>query len=126
MQFRKKPVVIDAILYNGDNHQEVIDFTNGTAKYQAAVGGDEKGAGHPQLYTRLTIETLEGVYLCSVGDYVIKGVKGEYYPCKPDIFEMTYEKVENPIAGSNGLQVEADSDLNQVTAQGEINIGPPL
>lgn len=80
MKYRKKPIVIEAIKWDGkltsiecfnipEVHQE-LDCDN------------------------LYIPTLEGVMRAEVGDYIIKGVKGEFYPCKPDIFEDTYEKVD--------------------------------
>ena len=78
MKYRKKPVVIDAILY-ANNPIQCVDFTEG----QAQIG--LKG---------IIIPTLEGNHLAKPGDYIIKGVKGEFYPCKPDIFEQTYEKVD--------------------------------
>jgi hypothetical protein len=79
MKFRKKPVVIDAIHYTGDNLEAIAVFMN-----RVVSSGDGM----------LRIETLEGVHLASPGDWVIRGVKGEYYPCKPDIFAMTYEPAE--------------------------------
>ena len=90
MKYRKKPVVIEAIQLNENNFEEVESFI-----------GCEKGAF--RHYTNeqrflsktkpegLNIKTLEGLMLASIGDYIIKGVKGEFYPCKPDIFLMTYE-----------------------------------
>ena len=78
MKYRKKPIVIDAIQYNGKNKVEIQLFMN---RYL-----DETSKG-------LKIPTLEGYMFASVGDYVIKGVQGEFYPCKPDIFEQTYELV---------------------------------
>jgi hypothetical protein len=51
----------------------------------------------------LKIQTLEGDMIASIGDYIIKGIKGEFYPCKPDIFEQTYEKVEPGPVVSNGI-----------------------
>lgn len=81
MKFRKKPVVIEAIQYKGDNKQEIMDF----------VGEDcRTNTG----YDFLTIVTLEGNHKAEINDWIIKGVKGEFYPCKPDIFEETYDKVE--------------------------------
>ena len=80
MKYRKKPIVIDAILWNGRNSWEVIDFINNETLY---------------LFTEqdtLRINTLEGCMKVNLGDYIIKGVNGEFYPCKPDIFEKTYEK----------------------------------
>lgn len=79
MKFRKKPVEVEAIQYNGDNAYEIINFTE---KHAAKTMGES-----------LTIKTLEGQMQCAVNDWVIKGVKGEFYPCKPDIFEATYEPV---------------------------------
>lgn len=75
---QKKPIIVEAIEYTGDNKREIIDFTNGLALTNTC-------------YDHLTIPTLEGDHNCSVGDYVIKGVKGEFYPCKPDIFLATYD-----------------------------------
>jgi hypothetical protein len=80
MKFRKKPVVIEAIQWNGKNYSEVNKFF-GCDKFIS--DGD-----------RVVIRTLEGRMLAEVGDWIIKGVKGEFYPCKPDIFEKTYEKVD--------------------------------
>lgn len=80
MKFRKKPVVIEAIQYTGGNEIEIIEFTEG----QAMKNIYEEG---------MIIPTLEGAHKASVNDWIIKGVAGEFYPCKPDIFEQTYEKV---------------------------------
>jgi len=78
-KYRKKPVVIEAIQYIGNNVEEIRKF----------VGKELDGNGHD-----LFIDTLEGTHICSPNDFVIKGIKGEFYPCKPDIFEATYEFVE--------------------------------
>lgn len=90
-QFRKKPVVISAVQYDGSNEKEIIDFTGGAAKYKLAVGSSADGEGGKQSYESFTIPTLEGNMQIAEGDFVIKGVKGEFYPCKSDIFEQTYE-----------------------------------
>ena len=79
MKFRKKPVVVDAVKWNGDNFEEVEGFD------APITPAPDKG---------LYIDTLEGKMLCRVGDWIIKGVKGEYYPCKPDVFDQTYEPAE--------------------------------
>lgn len=84
MKYIKKPVEIEAIQYNGNNMTECIDFL-GYANYYTAWNGDG-GA--------LFIKTLEGDMKVSLGDYIIKGVKGEYYPCKPDIFEESYNSAD--------------------------------
>ena len=80
-KYRKKPVVIDAIRYTGDNILEIKQFAKN--KIWTNTG-----------YSHLTIPTLEGDHKCDVGDWIIKGIKGEFYPVKNDIFEATYEKVE--------------------------------
>jgi hypothetical protein len=80
-QYRKKPVVIEASQWNGKNHQEILDFTEGT-KIRKHYDSNS-----------FIIPTLEGEMTASVGDYIIKGIQGEFYPCKPNIFELTYEEV---------------------------------
>jgi len=79
MRYRKKPVVIEAIQYTGENLDELRAFVPEEFR-------------NNKIYEPLGIKTLEGVLNISQGDYIIKGVKGEFYPCKPDVFEMTYEK----------------------------------
>ena len=79
--YRKKPVVIQAVKWTGENNIEVLEFCSSC--YITSSGKTKD----------LIISTLEGDMSASVGDYIIKGVKGEYYPCKPDIFDMTYETV---------------------------------
>lgn len=90
-KFRKKPVVIEAVQYNGSNHEEIISFVGKSANYKANVGSSSDGKGGLQSYSKLTITTLEGEMLVSENDWVIKGVKGEFYPCKPEIFSATYD-----------------------------------
>lgn len=77
-KFRKKPVVIEAIQFT-NNFKEIETFCEGAFDWS-------DGKSH--------IKTLEGEMKASVGDYIIKGVNNEFYPCKPDIFEKTYELVE--------------------------------
>lgn len=92
-QFRKKPVVIEAIQFTDESKDRCFNFVRCNCYPQH----DEKGA------PVLKIQTLEGDMIASIGDYIIKGVKGEFYPCKPDIFLATYDKVEPGIVVSNGL-----------------------
>jgi hypothetical protein len=85
-KYRKKPVVIEAFQWFGDHRQEedpewIVEAIKRSEVY--FVGQD------------MLINTLEGTMTCDEGDYVIQGVKGEIYPCKPDIFALTYEKVED-------------------------------
>jgi hypothetical protein len=85
--FRKKPVVIEARQFTPDNADAVAAWCGGRVERLA------KPSDPTDVFTGLDIATLEGIMRASVGDYVIKGVKGEFYPCKPDIFEATYEPV---------------------------------
>jgi hypothetical protein len=79
-KYRKKPVVIEAVQYDG-SIRSVSSF-------------NIPEIGQDFLTDDLMIPTLEGNMYASVGDYIIKGIKGEFYPCKPDIFEATYEEIE--------------------------------
>ncbi|GEO08751.1 hypothetical protein [Segetibacter aerophilus] len=81
-KFRKKPVVIEAIQYTGKNQAEIISFTGNKAKTLGDQG------------TSIMIPTLEGDMYANAGDFIIRGVSGEFYPCKPDIFEITYEPAD--------------------------------
>lgn len=81
-KFRKKPVVINAVQWDGNNGVEVATFLEG-ASFSFSDAGD-----------KVFIETLEGEMTATILDWIIKGVKGEFYPCKPDIFEATYDRVE--------------------------------
>ena len=93
MKYRKKPVVIHAIQWNGLNFKEIENFAGYGVAILEEVRKPNMDMNIPGDY-RLSIRTLEGVMDARKGDYIIRGVNGEYYPCKPDIFEKTYEKVE--------------------------------
>lgn len=85
MKFRKKPVVIDAVQFTGDNALAIWAF----------MGRPDLAANLELHDTDLPIvETREGTLVASLGDWIIKGVAGEFYPCKPDIFAATYDAVE--------------------------------
>lgn len=83
-KFRKKPVVIEAVEWTGANHLITETFMKGSGAY---ISRDNRILGE------IVVPTLEGEMRARVGDWIIKGVKGEFYPCKPDIFEATYEAV---------------------------------
>jgi hypothetical protein len=85
-QYRKKPVEIEAIIFRRNNWNDVLEFTNNTAHTLSIERRIDSVA-------TCIIPTLEGQHIATEGDYIIKGVKGEFYPCKPDIFDATYEKV---------------------------------
>lgn len=122
MKYRKKPVVIEAFLYDGeftgrDSNPGVPGWamnalTTGTIWFK---GGD------------LFISTMEGVHHASVGDYIIKGVAGEIYPCKPDIFAKTYEAADADtpiILGDNAYReivvAGPDNEILAVITSGNI------
>ncbi len=86
MKFRKKPVTIEAVRWDG---------TVESVKKIRALNPDGRDINTSTLHDTpyLEIKTLEGVMRANLGDYIIQGVKGEIYPCKPDIFEATYEAV---------------------------------
>lgn len=94
MKYRKKPVTIDAVQWTGYNVYDVYHFfTNYEHINEANVQLDNDDHFYFDK-DKLIIKTLEGDMIASFGDYIIRGVAGEFYPCKPDIFESTYEKVE--------------------------------
>ncbi len=92
-QYRKKPVVIEAIQWTGNSNREEIENFIG-CKLETQLESDtayEANQGAPLFY--LIIPTLEGDMKASAYDYIIKGVNGEFYPIKADIFRKTYDKV---------------------------------
>lgn len=103
-KFRKKPVVIEAIQLTWENWSEVCDFVPkphfDRGVYTDADGAPLHASAEPARdndgdcdHIGLYINTKEGRMLASENDWIIKGVKGEFYPCKPDIFSFTYEEV---------------------------------
>ena len=80
-KYRKKPVVVEAVIWTGNNIDEVKELAKSAVENIIFVNNN------------LYIETLEGNMNVSIGDYIIKGIAGEFYPCKPDIFKETYETV---------------------------------
>ena len=85
-KYRKKPVVIEAVRYMGNKDEFTEQMKDVEGEWFFMFDGTEE---------KVAIDTLEGVMVADVGDYIIRGVKGELYPCKPDIFEMTYEMLED-------------------------------
>ncbi len=86
MKFRKKPIVIEAVQLRRDTWDEMCEFVG--IGYLTELQGNLDGKT-----MELDIPTLEGVMRANEGDWIIRGVKGEFYPCKPDIFRETYEEV---------------------------------
>ena len=87
MRYRKKPVVIDAVLLVDDNAGQIVEWITSQGGRAVMRGGPKGGS----LKATVIINTLEGQHRADVGDYVIRGVAGEFYPCKPDIFRATYD-----------------------------------
>lgn len=88
MKFRKLPIVIDALQFDGtDDNYKMIQLWSGGRAYIRGTKLEPKDR-------EMEIQTLEGYMRARCGDWIIRGPKGEYYPCKPDIFEMTYEPVK--------------------------------
>jgi hypothetical protein len=109
-KFIKKPVIIEAIQYTGNNEKEIIEWAHGeptpsTEMRQAIIWHDGFS---------LRVNTLEGVHIANPNDWIIKGVKGEFYPCKPDIFELTYELLKEecpckePVLDNIGKKIIAE------------------
>jgi hypothetical protein len=86
--YRKKPVAIETIIWTGENVVEMVEFSPNCFTY------------HRDNIITLQIVTLEGTMTATIGDYIIKGIKGEVYPCKPDIFLLTYEPINLDKDGS--------------------------
>ena len=80
-KYRKKPVIVEAIVWTGNNIDEIKELAKNAVEHIIFVDNN------------LYIETLEGNMNVSIGDYIIKGIEGEFYPCKPNIFKKTYETV---------------------------------
>lgn len=94
MKYRKKTVVIEAVQWDGKNHREMWDFLTGKVDEYMTTYEDTFYIDHNKVEGGLIIRTLDGEHLATIGDYIIKGVSGEFYPCKLDIFQKTYELVE--------------------------------
>lgn len=85
--FQKRPVVVEARQLDSENAGELVEWINANGGEASMRGGPGGGSRNGTLY----IQTLEGTHHASVGDFVIRGVAGEFYPCKPSIFGATYE-----------------------------------
>ena len=121
VKYRKKPVVIEAIKWTGKNVRDVFNFLTNyqkseltptleeeTFRIDPCNGGCQTG--------NLIIKTLEGEHIASIGDWIIKGIQGEFYPCKPDIFEATYTIVSDYF--NFGWAIEAAKSGAKISRQG--------
>ncbi len=94
-KYRKKPIEIEAVQFTGDNECEIAEFMGiPITGLQMSVDTVLRADGDYRENTHIHINTPEGTMIANCGDYIIKGIKGEFYPCKPDIFNETYEEVE--------------------------------
>lgn len=86
-RYRRKPIEVQAMHFTPATGLEVSHWCGGR------FNEEPKASDHTDIYYSISIPTLEGVMTASVGDYVIRGVRGEFYPCKQDIFNEIYEEV---------------------------------
>lgn len=112
MKYRKRPIVIDAVQFDGSsvNCAAVTDFLGGPQAHQTHYWKAETNRGG-------WIVTLEGDMEFKPGDWIIRGIKGEFYPCKPDIFAATYERYEEPTLGFSHPLVETMTTGHELLAQ---------
>lgn len=120
MKYQKKQIQIEAIQFTRNNWTEILAFTNNTAhtlRIEKRINGE----------CTCIIPTLEGEHIASENDYIIKGVEGEFYPCKPDIFAKTYSEVsknsENNISPNSRSITAVEWLVNEIDMQyPEINV----
>lgn len=91
-KFRKKPVVVEAVRWTGSNLEEIRNFV-GSDLIEDYMELFSMNGTLKKMLVGIAIDTLEGTMIVDYGDYIIKGVNREFYPCKPDIFEQTYDEV---------------------------------
>lgn len=120
MKYRKKPFAIEAIQWNGNSNKREIDLFVGKELKTELESETAYVAGQGAPLFSLIIETLEGNHKAMPNDWIIKGVKGEFYPCKPDIFDLTYEPVSTSETKMTPREVfieqfgEPDSDCDML------------
>jgi hypothetical protein len=116
-RYRKKPVEIEAVRWIVNNEKEVMDFIFSDDRWKVGLDSpyvDGPGIGVVPALGTLDIPTLEGVMTAQPGDWIIRGVQGELYPCKPHIFVATYEPVEpnESKAALHGQPYEGEDDAH--------------
>lgn len=94
MRYRAKPVEKDAVLWLGEDHRGMFEFLGGSRFDYIQADGENFYIDHSKVEGGLVIKTLEGHCIARIGEYIVKGIKGEYYPVKKDIFEASHEPVE--------------------------------
>lgn len=93
MKYRKRPVEVEALQWTGKNQREMFDFLTNYKKINEYMNSEGENFYIDHYRGGLIIKTLEGEHIASINDVIIKGINGEFYPCKPDIFEKSYEIV---------------------------------
>ena len=109
--YRKKPVVIEAFKLGVDYIPDW--FMDAVTANEVILHGTSSGFDHV-ADTNADIHTLEGWHHANYGDYIIRGVKGELYPCKADIFDMTYESADKPKTNADRIRAMSDEELAEL------------
>lgn len=109
-KYKKKPVIIEACVWDGTNKEELISFSKGAVSFLPVQRSDG-------VVIHCYIKTLEGTMEANVGDYIICGVNGGFYPCKPDIFQKTYEAVEKTPCHSYQVGERGKYIFNPITCK---------
>jgi len=125
MKATKKPVTIDFIEWTGGNLYEVITFTQGKPENHynmAASKWDE----YQDLVDKegLIVATLEGHLKASIGDMIIKGISGEFYPCKPDIFALTYNTSQTESSSKPLKEISTENLLKEILSREKVSDAP--
>lgn len=122
MKFKKKPVVVEAIQWTGENLSEIIEFTGNNPRWNDwFLSWAEYEQRVRQDGNTFKIITLEGTMSASLGDWIIRGVNDEYYPCKPDIFAKTYQSVDQTVDFPEELPEVNDN--SQIWSQSAYDVG---
>lgn len=93
-KYRKKPGIVEAVQWTGSNMSEIKSFIGESLLGYETLFETDWEVGLGAMRAELSIKTIDSVVKAVNGDYIIKGVQGKFYPCKPDIFELTYELAE--------------------------------
>lgn len=112
-KYRKLPVVIEAVQWTGDNDIDIINFAGIGLRFSKPPVVMKYNIDPPNEAFNVKIPTLEGDMIAIKGDYIIKGVNGEFYPCKPDIFAKTYEEVGESVLDQGKEYVSKIEDIKE-------------
>lgn len=99
-KFRKKPIEVDAEVWDGSNHRKMWEFLGGSPNDYMNSFNENFRIDHSKVEGGLIIKTSEGEMIANIGDYIIKepfDKERKYYPCKPDVFKLTYDEIEEPL-----------------------------